>query len=37
MSLEGMGPRLAVEGATTKLLFEGYVERVLGRPCVPGE
>jgi len=29
MSLEGMGPSLAVEGATTAVVFEAYVERVL--------
>ncbi len=29
MSVEGMGECLAVEGATTKVLFETYVERVL--------
>ena len=29
MSLEGMGPCLAVEGATTTRVFETYVERVL--------
>ena len=29
MSLEGMGPSLAVEGATTSVVFEAYVERVL--------
>ncbi len=29
MSLEGMGPSLAVEGSTNKALFETYVERVL--------
>jgi hypothetical protein len=29
MSLEGMGPSLAVEGATTARVFETYVERVL--------
>ena len=29
MSLEGMGPCLAVEGPTTKAVFETYVERVL--------
>jgi hypothetical protein len=29
MSLEGMGPTLAVEGATTALVFEAYVEQVL--------
>lgn len=29
MSVEGMGECLAVEGATTKVLIEAYVERVL--------
>lgn len=29
MSLEGMGPSLAVEGATNSQVFETYVERVL--------
>jgi transposase len=29
MSVEGMGPSLAVEGASTALVFEAYVERVL--------
>ena len=29
MSLEGMGPCLAVEGATTTAVFEAYVEKVL--------
>ncbi len=29
MSVEGMGECLAVEGATTRVLFEAYVERVL--------
>jgi transposase len=29
MSLEGMGPCLAVEGATTAEVFEAYVEKVL--------
>jgi hypothetical protein len=29
MSLEGMGPCLAVEGATTTTVFEAYVEKVL--------
>ena len=29
MSVEGMGECLVVEGATTKVLFEAYVERVL--------
>ncbi len=29
MSLEGMGPCLAVEGATTATVFEAYIEQVL--------
>lgn len=29
MGFEGMGPSLAVEGATTKVVFEAYVQRVL--------
>ena len=29
MSLEGMGPCLAVEGTTTTIVFEAYVEQVL--------
>jgi len=29
MSIEGMGPSLAVEGATTKAVFEAYAERIL--------
>ena len=29
MSLEGMGPSLTVEGATTARVFEAYVEEVL--------
>ena len=29
MSVEGMGPSLAVEGATDREVFETYVERVL--------
>ena len=29
MSAEGMGPSLAVEGATTRAVFETYVEKVL--------
>lgn len=37
MSLEGMGPSLAVEGATTKAVFEAYVERVLAPSLSPGE
>ncbi len=30
MTLKGMGPSLAVEGATTARVFETYVEKVLG-------
>ncbi len=29
MTLEGMGPCLAVEGATTAAVFEAYLEKVL--------
>src|SRR4051794_19594531 len=29
MTIEGMGPSLTVEGATTALVFEAYVEKVL--------
>jgi transposase len=29
MSLEGMGPSMAVEGATTARVFETYVRKVL--------
>jgi transposase len=36
MSLEGMGPCLAVEGATTTTVFEAYVERVLLAPTLRG-
>jgi transposase len=36
MTLEGMGPSLAVEGATTKAVFETYVERVLAPVLSPG-
>lgn len=37
ISLEGMGPSLAVEGATTKAVFETYVERVLGPSLRKGQ
>jgi transposase len=37
MTLEGMGPSLAVEGATTKAVFETYVERVLAPSLSPGQ
>ncbi len=36
MTLAGMGPSLAVEGATTKAVFETYVERVLAPALSPG-
>jgi transposase len=36
MSSEGMGPCLAVEGSTTKAVFEAYVERVLAPSLSPG-
>ncbi len=36
MSMEGMGPSLAVEGATTAAVFEAYIERVLGPTLRPG-
>ena len=29
MTIEGMGPSLAVEGATTARVFETYIEKVL--------
>ena len=37
MSLEGMGPTLAVEGATTAVVFEAYVERVLAPSLREGQ
>ena len=37
MTAEGMGPCLAVEGATTKAVFEAYVERVLAPSLSPGQ
>ena len=38
MSLEGMGPTLAVEGATTAVVvFEAYVERVLAPSLKEGQ
>jgi transposase len=37
MSLEGMGPCLAIEGPTTKAVFETYVERVLAPSLRPGQ
>ncbi len=37
MTLEGMGPCLAVEGATTKVTFEAYLEHVLAPTLRPGQ
>jgi hypothetical protein len=37
MTLHGMGPCLAVEGPTTKAVFENYVERVLAPSLRPGQ
>jgi transposase len=37
MELCGMGPCLAVEGSTTKDVFEAYVERVLTPSLSPGQ
>jgi transposase len=37
MSLEGMGPSLAVEGSTTREVFETYIERVLAPSLSPGQ
>jgi transposase len=35
MSMRGMGPCLAVEGATTKAVFEAYLEQVLAPSLQP--
>lgn len=37
MSVEGMGPTLAVEGTTCREVFEAYVERVLPPTLRPGQ
>lgn len=37
MTMEGMGPSLAVEGASTAAVFETYVERVLSPMLRPGQ
>jgi transposase len=37
MSLEGIGPTLAVQGGTTKAVFEACVERVLAPTLVAGQ
>jgi transposase len=36
MSAEGMGPSLTVEGATTAVIYETYVEIVLARNLQSG-
>lgn len=37
MSMEGMGPSLAVEGPTTRGVLETYIERVLAPKLRPGQ
>jgi transposase len=37
MTIEGMGPSLTVEGATTSRIFETYVEKVLVPSLEPGQ
>ena len=37
MTLEGMGPSLTVEGATTSAVFEAYVEQILGPSLRKGQ
>ncbi len=37
MTLSGMGPSLAVEGATTRAVFETYVEKALAPSLRPGQ
>ena len=37
MTMEGMGPSLTVEGATTAAVFETYVQRVLSPTLCPGQ
>ena len=37
MTLEGMGPCLAVEGSTTATVFEAYVEKVLAPSLRDGQ
>jgi transposase len=36
MTPEGVGPRVAVDGSTTKAVFEAYVEQVLAAVLRPG-
>ena len=37
VTIEGMGPSLSVEGATTKAVFEAYVEKVLAPRLKEGQ
>ena len=37
MSMEGMGPSVAVEEATTRVVFEAYVEQALAPSLRPGQ
>jgi transposase len=37
MTLSGMGPSRAVEGATTRAVFEAYVQKVLTPSLHPGQ
>ena len=37
MTTEGMGPCVAVVGATTRVVFETYVERLLAPSLSPGQ
>jgi hypothetical protein len=37
MTLSGMGPSLAVEGATTRAVFEAYVEKAPVPTLRPGQ
>jgi len=37
MSLEGMGPSLAVEGPTTREVFKSYIERIVAPSLSPGQ
>ena len=37
MSIEGMGPCLAVEGSTNAVVFETYIEKILTPTLEPGQ
>jgi hypothetical protein len=37
MSVKGMGPSLAVEGATNREVFKAYIERTLSPKLRPGQ